>query len=131
MRHRLAAFLPFAVAAAVVAFLLRRMRARGGDAPAAFEAASRAPREDAGAPPSDAPAAETVDTSYTCECGTEYRVSGEGRHRVYWKADAAASDPVIGGACLECERPLPGHHPAEGDTSGGDAAEAQTSDTAS
>ena len=115
MRQRLAAFLPFAVAAAVVAFLLRRLRGGGGDAPAPFEPASRAPREDAGAPPSDSPATEKVETAFTCECGAEYRTSGEGRHTVYWKADSSISDPVIDGKCVECERPLPGHHPVESD----------------
>ena len=111
MRQRLAAFLPFVVAAAVVAFLLRRLRGGGGDTPAPFEPSSRAPREDAGAPPSDSPATESVERAYTCECGTEYRTSGEGRHTVYWKADSSISDPVIDGKCIECEKPLPGHHP--------------------
>jgi hypothetical protein len=111
--RRLTVLLPVAAAAAVVAFLLRRMRSGGDEAPPAFEASSRAPRPDAGAPPADDPATEKVEETYTCECGTEYRVSGEGRHRVYWKSDASVSDPVIDGRCVECERPLPGHHPAE------------------
>ena len=116
MRQRLAALLPFAIAVAVVAFLLRRLRG-GGEAPPEFQPASRAPREDAGAPPSDSAATEAVESEFTCECGTEYRVSGEGRHRVYWKADASISDPVIDGKCVKCEKPLPGHHPIESDSS--------------
>ena len=123
MRQRLAAFLPFALAAAVVAFLLRRLRG-GGDAPAEYQAASRAPREDAGAPPSDSAATESVEQAFTCECGTEYRVSGEGRHRVYWKADSSISDPVIDGRCVQCEKPLPGHHPVEAASSDEERAEA-------
>ena len=112
--RRFSVLLPVAVAAALVAFLLRRMR--GGDAGGveAFEASSRKPNENAGAPPSDQPATETVEHTYTCEgCQTEYRVSGEGRHTVYWKADSSVSDPVLDGACVECGKPLPGHHPVE------------------
>ena len=127
MRQRLAALLPFAFAAAVVAFLLRRLRGGGGDTPT-FEPASREPREDAGAPPSDSPATESVEKTYTCECGTEYRTSGEGRHTVYWKADSSISDPVIDGRCVECEKPLPGHHPVEADGDGESAAKAGDGD---
>ena len=114
MRQRLGVLLP-AAAAGGAAYLLRRKR-KSGQPAATFEPASRAPREDAGAPPSDSAATESVEETYTCECGTEYRVTGEGRHRVYWKADASISDPVIDGRCVECEKPLPGHHPA-GDAS--------------
>ena len=59
------------------------------------------------------PVSEVVEHSWSCECGQEYRVSGEGRHRVYWKADASVSDPVLDGACVECGKPLPGEHPRE------------------
>ncbi len=61
-------------------------------------------------PPSEAPAAETVEETWSCECGQEYRVQGEDRHRVYWLADAAVSDPVLEGKCPNCERPLPRDH---------------------
>src|SRR3712207_1868030 len=89
--RRLGLILPVAAVAAVVAFLLRRLRGGSADAPLA----------DAGPQP------------FTCECGAEYRVSGEGRHRVYWRADASPQDPVMGGRCTECERPLPGEHVSE------------------
>ncbi|HEU4657386.1 MAG TPA: hypothetical protein VFR97_07665 [Capillimicrobium sp.] len=44
---------------------------------------------------------------WRCECGQRYRVSGEGRHRVYWVEDAPEGDPVLGTECVNCERPLP------------------------
>ncbi len=44
---------------------------------------------------------------WTCECGQGYRIAGEGRHRVYWRGDAAVNDPVIDGTCVSCERALP------------------------
>ncbi len=68
-------------------------------------------REDAGAPPSQEPAAAVVEDTYTCACGQEYRVSGEDRHRVYWLKDAEVSDPVLGQDCPNCDRPLPHDHP--------------------
>lgn len=49
---------------------------------------------------------------WTCECGQAYRVTGEGRHRVYWAAGAPEDDPVMGGQCVACERPLPGERAA-------------------
>ena len=52
------------------------------------------------------------DTSYTCACGTVYRVSGVDRHRVYWREGAAESDPVLGDRCVECDAPLPAGHDA-------------------
>ena len=61
-------------------------------------------RASAGVAEDDGPA------TWSCECGQEYRVSGEGRHRVYWLKDADPSDPVIGGRCPNCDRPLPGEH---------------------
>lgn len=45
--------------------------------------------------------------SYTCACGTEYRVSGTDRHRIYWAAGAPEHAPVLGDRCVECEAPLP------------------------
>src|SRR3954447_8701378 len=44
---------------------------------------------------------------WTCECGQAYRITGQGRHRVYWPAGAEAGEPVLDGACVNCERPLP------------------------
>ena len=45
--------------------------------------------------------------TYTCQCGTTYRVSGSDRHRVYWPADAPEDEPVMGDRCVQCEAPLP------------------------
>jgi hypothetical protein len=45
--------------------------------------------------------------TYRCECGQEFRVSGTGRHRVYWLAGAPDDDPVLSPACPSCDRPLP------------------------
>jgi putative intracellular protease/amidase len=52
---------------------------------------------------SAAPAPET----WACACGQEYRVSGRGRHRIYWPEGAAESDPLLAPECVNCERPLP------------------------
>jgi hypothetical protein len=46
--------------------------------------------------------------TYTCHCGTEYRISGTDRHRVYWPASAPDDAPVLGDRCTECDAPLPG-----------------------
>jgi hypothetical protein len=43
----------------------------------------------------------------TCTCGTAYRMTGVGRHRVYWPADAPDDQPVLGDECPECGEPLP------------------------
>jgi endogenous inhibitor of DNA gyrase (YacG/DUF329 family) len=47
--------------------------------------------------------------TYSCpECGHLLRVSGLGRHRVYFQLDDDRSDdPVMNRACPECGRPLP------------------------
>lgn len=52
------------------------------------------------------------DDTYTCRCGTSYRVSGTDRHRVYWTADAPEAEPVLGDRCVECDATLPGGHAA-------------------
>jgi hypothetical protein len=44
---------------------------------------------------------------WTCQCGQDYRVTGQGRHRVYWPAGADKAEPVLSGKCVNCERPLP------------------------
>jgi hypothetical protein len=51
-----------------------------------------------------------VETTYSCDCGAVYRVSGTDRHRVYWPAEASASDPVLGDRCIRCDAPLPVGH---------------------
>jgi DNA-directed RNA polymerase subunit M/transcription elongation factor TFIIS len=49
-------------------------------------------------------------TTYTCpECGHVLRVSGLGRHRVYFELDDERSnDPVMNRVCPACQRGLPG-----------------------
>jgi hypothetical protein len=44
---------------------------------------------------------------YVCACGQQFRVVGIDRHRVYWVEGAPEEDPVLSGACPNCERPLP------------------------
>jgi hypothetical protein len=34
-------------------------------------------------------------------------MTGVGRHRVYWPADAPDDQPVLGDECPECGEPLP------------------------
>jgi hypothetical protein len=48
--------------------------------------------------------------TYSCpECGHVLRVSGLGRHRVYFELDDARSvDPVMNRACPACGLGLPG-----------------------
>ncbi len=43
---------------------------------------------------------------YTCECGTQYEVTGIDRHRVYWHDGEA----VVGDGCVACDRTLPSGH---------------------
>jgi hypothetical protein len=46
---------------------------------------------------------------YRCECGHVLRVSGGGRHRVYFELDDARSeDPVMNRSCPACGLTLPG-----------------------
>ena len=104
------ALVPVGFAAAVGGAVVKRLKDRrahptGPLSPTGTERATV--REDAGAPPSDKPVDESVGTERTCECGQAYRVSGEGRHRVYWLQGASANDPVIGDSCPECDRELP------------------------
>jgi len=98
------------LAAAAVRIVLKR-RSAGQQEDVVLR--DREPREDAGAPPSDEKAGSVVEHEHTCDCGAAYRYTGEGRHRVYWKADASVSDPVLDDACVECGKPLPGGHPRE------------------
>ncbi len=94
----------FAAFAGAIALVLRRRRG-GGDA-----ADLRTPP---GSPPSEAPATKVVQQEWTCACGQLYRVSGEGRHRIYWLPDAPVSDPVTEGRCENCGRELPGDQPSD------------------
>ena len=49
-------------------------------------------------------------TIYSCpECGHLLRVSGLGRHRVYFEpGNTGLDDPVMNRVCPECGRDLPG-----------------------
>lgn len=51
--------------------------------------------------------------TWSCrECGHVLRVSGLGRHRVYFELDDERSyDPVMNRVCPECGRSLPGKSP--------------------
>lgn len=51
--------------------------------------------------------------TYTCpECGYALRVSGLGRHRVYFELDDDRSDnPVMNRVCPACGHGLPGKNP--------------------
>jgi hypothetical protein len=51
--------------------------------------------------------ASTEPATYRCGCGQPFRVSGTGRHRVYWLAGAPEDDPVLSPSCPSCDRPLP------------------------
>jgi hypothetical protein len=87
-----------ALVAAGVAVALARLRAGRPDG-----GRSSAGRRDGAQPATE---------EWACECGQAYRVTGEGRHRVYWTAGAPEDDPVMGGQCVACERPLPGERAA-------------------
>jgi hypothetical protein len=57
--------------------------------------------------PADRPAIR--DGEYCCECGHVLRVSGLGRHRVYFElSDEQRDNPVMNRVCPECGRGLPG-----------------------
>jgi hypothetical protein len=90
MRPRVLALTLAAVAATAVAAALVRLRRPGS----------------AGAPGGRSATAPEPET-YRCDCGQEFRVSGSGRHRVYWLAAAPEHDPVLAPQCPSCERPLP------------------------
>jgi ribosomal protein S27AE len=51
--------------------------------------------------------------TYDCpECGHALRMSGLGRHRVYFELDDERLDnPVMNRACPECGHSLPGKNP--------------------
>jgi hypothetical protein len=100
MKRRIVVPALFATAASGVAFALLRLR-RGGD-----RSEAAAGRRERGAP--------EPQQEFRCECGQTFTVSGAGRHRVYWLADASPGDPVLSPACPSCERPLPRDPQAEG-----------------
>ncbi len=60
------------------------------------------------------PGKPDLSRTYGCfECGHVMRVSGLGRHRVYFELDdERASDPVMNRVCPACGHGLPGKSPA-------------------
>jgi hypothetical protein len=63
------------------------------------------------APAATPPVSENPDRrrEHRCECGHVLRVSGGGRHRVYFElGDARLTDPVMNRVCPACGRGLPG-----------------------
>jgi hypothetical protein len=64
-------------------------------------------RRRGGAPAAERTVIAEAEERYACACGAVYRVSGAGRHRVFWVLDAPASDPVLEDHCPACERPWP------------------------
>jgi hypothetical protein len=59
------------------------------------------------------PANPQPSPAYTCpECGHVLRVSGLGRHRVYFELDDEPADhPVVSRVCPDCGHALPGKNP--------------------
>jgi hypothetical protein len=53
------------------------------------------------------PPPRAAEREWTCACGQAYRVVGEGRHRVFWRATAGPDEPVLDGECPACRRRLP------------------------
>src|SRR4051812_16573496 len=102
MTRRVAVPALVVAAASGVAVALLRMR-RGGASPASDGAPEPLGAGDSGA-----------EQEYRCECGQEFRVTGAGRHRVYWLPDADPSDPVLSPGCPNCDRPLPRDAPVTG-----------------
>lgn len=49
---------------------------------------------------------------YACACGAVYGVSGIGRHRVFWPADATVADAVLEDHCPACGRAWPAEETA-------------------
>ena len=47
--------------------------------------------------------------SWRCQCGQDYVVAGQDRHRIYWLTGAGDGDPVLAGRCPNCDRALPVH----------------------
>src|SRR3954453_13288825 len=54
--------------------------------------------------------------TWTCACGTTFRVAGAGRHQVLWLGGGPREEPVLGDRRPSCARELPGstgeEHPA-------------------
>ena len=59
------------------------------------------------------PASPQLRPPYSCrECGHVLRVSGLGRHRVYFEQldDERSEDPIMDRVCPECGHDLPGNN---------------------
>src|SRR5829696_490734 len=55
-----------------------------------------------GSAPDTTPAADRLPQVWHHSCGQELRVSGEGRHRVFWTPEAAMADPILDDRCPGC-----------------------------
>lgn len=64
-------------------------------------------RRRGGAPTAGRTPIVATEERYTCECGVVYGVSGVGRHRVFWPADATVADAVLEDHCPACGRAWP------------------------
>ena len=80
--------------------LLALGTAAAGGAGAALATVVRRRRSSGGEP--------AEDRTWTCSCGTAYRVKGEGRHQVHWPEGAPEAEPVMDGRCVHCGQGLPG-----------------------
>lgn len=58
--------------------------------------------------PADATPERDADTrrEWQCECGQALLITGEGRHRVFWRLEAPLDDPLLDDGCPRCERAL-------------------------
>jgi hypothetical protein len=54
----------------------------------------------------DAEPSPAPERRWTCACGAEYKVTGAGRHRVYWPVDGDERQAVMSSECPNCGRSL-------------------------
>ena len=82
--------------------------AQGAVGLSAFTGAYLLARRSGGGKPDLDAGATTTDQreEWQCECGQLLLVTGEGRHRVFWMAEAPLEDPLLGDRCPNCERDL-------------------------
>jgi hypothetical protein len=54
----------------------------------------------------DAAGSAAPEQRWTCACGAEYRVTGTGRHRVYWPVEGDEREALMSSECPQCGRVL-------------------------